>query len=123
MADDLEAKARVADEDGDQRRHAECERNAEPGRQPVVVPAHHHDVGADAQKRAVAEAHQPEAPHHRPAGVHEGPEQRHDEQVQRVVAHAGERRRREQRKADPAQAIGHPTSLRAGPAAARTSCR
>ncbi|MCX7273094.1 MAG: hypothetical protein NTV19_07875 [Burkholderiales bacterium] len=91
VADNLEAEARIADHEGHHQRDDERHHRADPGRDAVEIPQQHHGVGADAQEGAVAEAHQTQATHDRPAGVDERPQQGHHHQVQRIVAHAGER--------------------------------
>jgi hypothetical protein len=98
VADDLEAKARKADDQRDGDRRQDPGERAEPGRNAEVVPQHHHRVGADAEERAVPEAHHAQAPHDGPARIHIRPQQAHDDQVQRIVADAVERHRRQRRE-------------------------
>jgi hypothetical protein len=100
MPGDPEAKARVTDQHRDDDCERDAERDADPRRHAEVVPQHRDHVGADPHERAVAERDEPEAPHQRPAGVDEAPEQDHDQEVQRVLAEAGDRYRGQDRDRD-----------------------
>jgi hypothetical protein len=100
VADDLEAEARIADDQGHHQRDHQRHHRADPGRNAKEVPQQHHRVGADAKEGPVTEAHQAQAAHDRPAGVDERPQQRHHHQVQRIVADAGERNGERQRQQD-----------------------
>ena len=63
---------------------SDAERNAEPGREAVIVPQQRRHIGADAHEGAVAERDEAEAAHQRPGGVDEGPEQDLDQQMQEI---------------------------------------
>ncbi len=66
VADDTEAEAGIADYQRQQRGEHDAERDAEPGRYLPVIPQQRRDIGADAEKGAVAERDEAEFPHQRP---------------------------------------------------------
>jgi hypothetical protein len=66
MPDNLEAKARISDDERKDNRQADTERNADPGRHSEIIPQQRRHIGADSHKRAMAERDEAKAPHNRP---------------------------------------------------------
>ena len=66
MADDAQPEAGIADHQGEQHGEQHGERDAEPRRHLVEIPQQGGNIGADAEKGAVAERDEAEFPHQRP---------------------------------------------------------
>src|SRR5262249_21260795 len=88
MTDDPEARARIRHDQGEGRRRRHRHERAEPGRQAIEVPEQRRRVGADAEKRAVAERDEAEAAHQRPGPTDERPDEDLDDHVEHVLPHA-----------------------------------
>ena len=100
MADDAQAKARIADDEREKHGDEDADRDAEPGRKAGIVPQQGRDIGADTEKRAMAERDEAEFPHERPGRVDEAPKQDLDRDVEHVIARRERHERQEERRDD-----------------------
>ena len=115
MADDAQAETRIADHQRQQPRRAPSpSRDAEPWRDAVEIPQQRRHIGADAQKRAVAERDQAEPAHHRPGRVDKAPDQDLDRDVQEVVRRE-KRQQRQENAMPPRPAMASPASSAENP--------
>ena len=86
VADHLEARAGVGDDEGEHRGEPHCHHRPDPRREAVEVPQQRRGVGAEAEEGPVAERDEPEPAHERPRAADEGPDEDLHRHVDGVLA-------------------------------------